>query len=257
MKKIYAILTAILISGAIFGQTNKELLRMGDAAMINGQYTNAVHYYSFILFKIQEGEEAIYYPYEISTTYKEPEKDSTGTVSPPSNPNAKEIRIIHKLADAYRLADDYKNAEKWYVAALENPNEEFPYAKYFYGVSLMYNEKFAEAQAQFEAFQSENNDPDNKYYKLAGDKIASCQFALNPSNTKETISITNLDSLLNAGSTSFGLQFASEGYMLFSSARVETKIDSSKLDEERNPLELYLLDIYTVKVNEDGSLGEP
>lgn len=257
MKKIYAILTAILVSGAIFGQTNKELLRMGDAAMINGQYTNAVHYYSYMLFKIQEGDEALYYPYEISTTYKEPEKDSTGTIAPPSNPNAKEIRIIHKLADAYRLADDYKNAEIWYVAALENPNEEFPYAKYFYGVSLMYNEKFAEAQEQFEAFQNENNDPDNKYYKLASDKIASCQFALNPVNTKESIAIQNLDSLLNAGSTSFGLQFVSDDYMLFSSARVETKIDSTKLDEEKNPLELYLLDIYTVKINEDGTLGEP
>lgn len=257
MRKIYAIITAILISGTVFGQTNKELLRMGDAAMINGQYTNAVHYYSFILFKIKEGEEALYYPYEISTTFKEPEKDSTGTVAPPSNPSAKEIRIIHKLADAYRLADDYKNAEKWYVSALENPNEEFPYATYFYGVSLMYNEKFAEAQAQFEAFQAENNDPDNMYYKLAGDKIASCQFALNPRNTKEKITINNLDSLLNAGSTSFGLQFVSNDYMLFSSARIDNKIDSSKLDEEKNPLELYLLDIYTVKVNKDGSLGEP
>ena len=258
MKKLTTLLLfAVLSAGSLFGQTNKELLKMGDAAMINGQYSNAVHYYSLILFKIQAGEEALYYPYEISTAYKEPEKDENGTIAPPSNPNAKEIKVINKLADAYRLADDYKNAEKWYVSALENRDEEFPYAQYFYGVSLMYNEKFEEAKSQFEAFQNENNDPDNKYYKLAADKIASCQFALNPINTKEQIEINNLDSLLNAGSTSFGMQFVSDKYMIFSSARVDTKIDSTKLDEDKNPLELYLLDIYMVKLNEDGSLGEP
>ncbi|MEO9531176.1 MAG: OmpA family protein [Crocinitomicaceae bacterium] len=258
MKKLTTLLLfAVLSAGSLFGQTNKELLKMGDAAMINGQYSNAVHYYSLILFKIQAGEEALYYPYEISTAYKEPEKDENGTIAPPSNPNAKEIKVINKLADAYRLADDYKNAEKWYVSALENRDEEFPYAQYFYGVSLMYNEKFEDAKSQFEAFQNENNDPDNKYYKLAADKIASCQFALNPINTKEQIEINNLDSLLNAGSTSFGMQFVSDKYMIFSSARVDTKIDSTKLDEDKNPLELYLLDIYMVKLNEDGSLGEP
>ena len=258
MKKLSTLLIlAALTAGSLFGQTNKELIKMGDAAMINGRYSNAVHYYSFVLFKIQEGEEALYYPYEISTAYREPEKDENGTVAPPKNPTPKEIRVIHKLADAYRLADDYKNAEIWYVAALENPNEEFPYAQYFYGVSLMYNEKFEEAQNQFEEYQTKNNDPDNKYYKLSTDKIASCQFALNPANKKEAISINNLDSLMNAGSTSFGLQFVSEEYMIFSSARLDTKIDSIKLDEDKNPLELYLLDIYMVKYNDDGSLGEP
>ncbi|OIQ37417.1 MAG: hypothetical protein BM555_00895 [Crocinitomix sp. MedPE-SWsnd] len=258
MKKISTLLIlAVLTAGSLFGQTNKELMKMGDAAMINGRYSNAVHYYSFILFKIQEGEEALYYPYEISTAYREPEKEENGTIAPPSSPNAKEVKVIHKLADAYRLADDYKNAEKWYVSALANPNEEFPYAQYFYGVSLMYNEKFEEAQQQFEEYQTNNNDPDNKYYKLASDKIASCQFALNPGNTKETVEVNNLDSIMNAGSTSFGMQFASEEYMLFSSARIETEIDSTKLDEEKNPLELYLLDIYMVKINEDGSLGKP
>ena len=63
MKKLTTLLLfAVLSAGSLFGQTNKELLKMGDAAMINGQYSNAVHYYSLILFKIQAGEEALYYP---------------------------------------------------------------------------------------------------------------------------------------------------------------------------------------------------
>lgn len=256
MKQIFVLIIAVL-SLPVFGQTNNELMRMGDAAMINGQYTNAVHYYSFILYRIQEGEEALYYPYEITTGYTKPQKNEDGTVQPPANPSDKEIIVIHKLADAYRGADDYKHAEIWYKAALEHPKEEFPYARYFYGVSLMYNGKFEEAQAQFEQFQSEIGDTENKFYKMSDSKIASCQFAMNPNNVKDKVQVVEMDSLINLGSTSFGMQFVSDEYMIFSSARVETKIDSTKLDEERNPLELYMLDIYLVPINEDGTLGEP
>jgi tetratricopeptide (TPR) repeat protein len=181
---IFILALGIFSTTKVSGQTDNDLMKMGDAAMANGQYSNAVHFYSFILFKIQQGEEAIYYPYEITTAYKEPEKNEDGTVSPPENPTPKQIVLIHKLSDAYRLADDYKNAEIWYSAALKNPKEEFPYAQYFYAVSLMYNSKFEEAMAQFEQFQQSNNNPDNQYYQLATSKIASCQFAMNPLNTK-------------------------------------------------------------------------
>ncbi|MEX1002795.1 MAG: OmpA family protein [Crocinitomicaceae bacterium] len=257
MKKLLILsLFSLFVFGSVYGQTNRELLKLGDAAMVTGQYTNAVHYYSLILFKIQSGDDALYYPFEVSNTYKAPEKDETGAVQPPSNPDDKETVIIHKLADAYRLADDYKNAEKWYIAALEHPHEEFPYAQYFYGVSLMYNQKFDEAKKEFETFQESNNNPDNKYYKLAGDKIASCQFALNPTNTKEQVEITLLDSSINRGSTSFGIQFMSDNYMLFSSARKDNKPDSMRT-EESHPLAYYLLDIYMVKKNEDGSFEKP
>jgi OOP family OmpA-OmpF porin len=251
---IFILALGIFSTTKVSGQTDNDLMKMGDAAMANGQYSNAVHFYSFILFKIQQGEEAIYYPYEITTAYKEPEKNEDGTVSPPENPTAKQIELIHKLSDAYRLADDYKNAEIWYSAALKNPKEEFPYAQYFYAVSLMYNSKFEEAMAQFELFQQSNNNPDNQYYQLATAKIASCQFAMNPLNTKEGVVISDPGDVLNSGSTSFGLQFASDDYMLFSSARVQ-EIPDSMVTEERNPLELYMLDIYILNLNEDGTFG--
>lgn len=258
MKKFsVVILSYLCVLSSVNAQTNNELVKMGDMAMANGQYSNAVYFYSFILYKIQQGEEAIYYPYEITTAYKEPEKNEDGTVSPPENPDSKQIVLIHKLSDAYRLADDYKNAEIWYEAAMKYPQEEFPYAQYFYAVSLMYNGKFEEAAKQFEQFQETNGNPDNQYYQLATSKIASCNFAMNPENTKEGISITDLGNIINGGSTSFGLQFVNEEFMLFSSARVDEKSDTiEKPDQLNNPLELYLLDIYIVHLNEDGSFGE-
>ncbi|MCH2235347.1 MAG: OmpA family protein [Crocinitomicaceae bacterium] len=254
IRKTLLILALVCFSGA-WGQTNKELMKMGDAAMSNGQYTNAVHYYSYILYRIKEGADGLYYPYEITTNYEEPEKDESGALVPPKNPNNDEVVLIHKLADAYRLADDYKNAEKWYAKALDYPKEEYPYARYFYGTALMFNEKFEEAQVQFEQFQNELGDNENKFHKMATSKIASCQFAMNPNNTKNNITYELMDSSFNIGSSSFGVQFMSDDYLLFSSAR-GSEIDSTNTEEPK-PMDYYMLDIYMVKVNEDGSYQKP
>lgn len=54
MKKIFYSILTLLLCFSSFGQTNTELQKMGDAAMINGQYTNAVYYYAFILYKLNK-----------------------------------------------------------------------------------------------------------------------------------------------------------------------------------------------------------
>ncbi|MFT5819506.1 MAG: OOP family OmpA-OmpF porin [Crocinitomix sp.] len=253
MRKIFYSIILTVVSICSFGQTNSELIKLGDAAMINGQYTNAVYYYAFILYKVKQGEEAAYYPYEITTTYKEPKKDENGTIVPPTNPSKKEIVLIHKLAEAYLSADDYQNAKIWHEAAVKYPNPEHPNARYHYGVSLMYNELFEEAMVQFEQFQTEIGDPENKFYKKAASNIASCQFALNPENTDEDIMFTPLDGAMNVGTTNFGIQFTADDHIIFSSARSSTK----ESDTAYNPMDKYLLDIYIAPVNADGSIGEP
>ena len=220
--------------------------------MVNGQYTNAVYYYAFILFKVKQGEEAGYYPYEISTTYKEPKKDNQGVILPPKTPSKKEVVLIHKLSSAYLLADDYQNAETWYASAVENPHPEYPNAKYHYGVSLMYNEKFEQAKAQFEQFQEEIGDPESKYYKKAASNIASCQFALNPENTDGEVEFSDLPDYMNAGTANFGVQYVGENQVVFSSARISDGSDSLV-----DPMENYLLDIYIAPLEADGSIGSP
>jgi len=252
MRKTLFTILAASFSVLSFGQTNNELMKLGDAAMINGQYTNAVYYYAFILYKVKQGEEANYYPYEITTTYKKPEKDNTGAILPPANPSRKEVILIHKLADAYLQADDYENGEIWFAAAVENPKEEFPYSRYYYGVALMFNEKFEEAQQNFEKFQSENGNPENKFYKLAASNIASCQFALNPENTDNLIQVSGLESTISEGTTNFAIQFTSDNNVLFSSARSNEATDSTA-----SPDDEYLLDIYIASLDENMEIGKP
>ena len=247
MKKLF-ILSILFAFGTAFGQSNKKLEEQGDEAMQNGLYSYAVHYYSFVLFKIKEDQEAIYYPYDITADFKKPEPTETGAIKPPTNPTIKEIRIIHKLSEAYLKTNDYTNAEVWFESAIRNPKEEFPYSRYFFGLTLMKNYKYDEAISQFEEFKKENGNPDNKFYKLADSKIVNCEFAKNPENGTKKLYITNLDSVVNFGSTSFGMQFYSDEYMIFSSAHP----DSGKI-YKHDALKNYLLDIYLVKIDEEGN----
>ena len=252
MKKLVYSLFLLFVGLTGFGQTNAELLKMGDAAMINGQYTNAVYYYAFILYKEKQGEDAHYYPYEITTTYKKPERDEKGSIVPPSNPSRKDIIIIHKLAQAYLLADDYKNAEVWYQSAVQHPHPDFPNAEFHYGEALMYNEHFNDAIVAFENYQSENGDSESKYYKMAASRIASCQFALNPINRDMETILTEAAESLNGGSANFGIHYTNDNQVLFSSAR-----PNNMISDTTNANNGYLLDLYIATVNEDGSIGTP
>lgn len=252
MIRILSLLIFTLVSFGSFSQTNAELLKMGDAAMVNGQYTNAVYYYAFILYKVKQGEEAAYYPYEITTTYKEPKKNEQGNIVPPANPTKKEISLINKLASAYLNADDYENAELWYQAAINYTDPEFKHPRYYYGLSLMYNEKFEEAKVQFEQYQTENGDPEDKFYQESASKIVSCQFALNPANSESKIELIEVSSDVNKGTANYGTSYVADNYILYSSARTLENVN----DSLTNPLEKFLLDLYLAPINADGSIGQ-
>jgi hypothetical protein len=252
MRKIITLFIVLLSFSQAFAQSNHKLEQQGDEAMQNGLYSYAVHYYTFILFKIQDEEKAMYYAYDVTTNYKKPEKvNDEGAIKPPENPTDKEIRIIHKLAEAYLKADDYANAEIWFEAANNNPKDEFPYARYFYGVTLMKNYKYDDAIKQFEQFKKDNGNADNKFYKLADAKIINFEFAKNKENEENDLFITNLDSVVNVGSTSFGLEFFSDEYMIFSAAKPD-----SGLLYKHDELKEYLLDLYLVKLDSSGAFIE-
>jgi tetratricopeptide (TPR) repeat protein len=135
-----------------YSQTNKSLIRSGDNEMEMENYSSAVYFYSQVINRLAGGnEDLMYHPYSVSAFYKANPKGGPKTFEPPVNPKTDdELEVLHKLADAYRLAKDYDNAEKWYAIAVENPKEEHPYAEYFYGYSLMKNGKYEEAKPHFE-----------------------------------------------------------------------------------------------------------
>lgn len=250
--RVSVLVIAILTSSLVFAQSKKELIDMGDGAMMTGNYTSAAHYYSLVINPYSGSADGKKYPYSVGAYQKPAKKDDSGNVLPPESPNKREKLVIHKVSDAYRMARDYEKAELWYATAVENPHEEFPNARYFYGISLMKNEKFELAQQQFEKAIEEygDNEEQASYKSKAEDKLIYCQFAMNPDNKSNEIKIDLMDTLINQGSASYGMQFTHDGKLMFASARKDSATEDIAASNN-----YYELDLYQITKEQDGSFS--
>lgn len=251
MRKSILLIAVILIGLASFGQTNKSLIQDGDKEMEMENYASAVYFYSQVINRLASGsDDHLYHPYGVSAFYKADKKGGPNEFEPPVNPKSEELIVLHKISDAYRLAKDYANAEKWYAAAVEYPSDQFPYVDYFYGYSLMKNGKYEEAKLYFDKIM-EVFPEENVYHQLARDKEGDCDFAMRDEGTYSNAKVILLDSLVNNGSTSFGMMYH-QNRLLFSSARRDTS-----LLEVTKSAPLFESDIYFTKYNKDGAYETP
>jgi OmpA-OmpF porin, OOP family len=251
MRKLFILSTIVLISCASFGQTNKSLIRSGDAEMALENYASAVYFYSQVINRLAGGnEDMIYHPYGVSAFYKADSKGGPKSFEPPVSPKNDELIVLHKISDAYRLAKDYQNAEKWYAVAVRYPLEEFPYASYFYGYSLMKNGKYEEAKVYFEKSQNELEEI-NFYHQLAIEKTGNCDFAIRDEGTYTNAQVFLLDSVINSGTTSFGMMYH-QNKLIFASARLDTTMANDY--EARS---LYNSDLFFTRYKSDGSFEAP
>ena len=251
MRKFLLIIAVGCFAQLGLSQTNKSLIKSGDAEMEMENYASAVYFYSQVINKLAGGgEDQMYHPYGVSAFYKANEKGGPKSFEPPKNPTNDELVVIHKIADAYRLAKDYDNAEKWYSIAVESPVEEHPYVEYFYGYSLMKNGKYEEAKAYFEKM-AEKLPESNLYHELSYEKIGNCDFAILDDGAYSNATIEILDSTINDGSTSFGMMYH-QNKLLFASARLDTTIA-----EDYKHKSVYNSDIYFTRYKEDGTYEAP
>lgn len=61
--------------------------------------------------------------------------------------------VVYRLADSYRLINNYTVAEKWYREAMSFSKSAYPACPYWYGVSLRANQKYEEAFNTITAFR--------------------------------------------------------------------------------------------------------
>jgi len=255
MRKLYITTLAVIVSiGFGYSQTNKSLIRSGDNEMEMENYASAVYFYSQVINRLAGGnEDLLYHPYSVNAFYKSNPKGGPKEFEPPVKPkNQDELIVLHKLSDAYRLAKDYANSEKWYAVAMDNPKEEFPYVEYFYGYSLMKNGKYKEAKVAFEKMITKLNDEENLYHKLSIEKIGNCDFAILDEGTHSTATIRMLDTTINNGTTSFGMMYHRDG-LLFSSARMDTTAPK----DYKAALDVYNSDVYLTKKDKKGNFSTP
>ncbi|HCA83731.1 MAG TPA: hypothetical protein DEP18_08080 [Flavobacteriales bacterium] len=248
MKRYLPFLLILFFAAPVFGQSKKELIQLGDAAFMNGNYGSAVYFYRKVVEHIP-GKNDVTQPYEIQNNggRNKKNKSSDSTAGPSNDP--KEIYVTHRLAESYRRLRDYNNAEYWYSKAVTMPTQQFPDARYYYAQTLMNNGKYQEAEDQFELHVNEASNESMK--KLSENKIVSTAFARNPENTKADTRTYWLDTSFNKGESSFGINFFTDESVIFAAARTGNTTADPKEDGR------YTTDLYIAAELDSGKFGVP
>lgn len=129
---------------------------------------------------------------------------------------AKRAEIIYKVAESYRLTNDYKNQEVWYAKAIK-ANFKDPEAILNYANALKMNSKYDEAIVQYTNYKkAESTDP-------RGDLgIESCQQAQKWKDKQTRYHLNNV-SAINTKYSDFAVTYSNKDHrhIIFSSARQE------------------------------------
>ncbi len=129
----------------------------------------------------------------------------------------KRAEIIYKVAESYRITNDYKNQEVWYAKAIK-ANYKEPAAILHYADALKKNGKYDEAIVQYTNYKKANpSDP-------AGDLgIESSQQAQKWKDKPTRYRLENV-SAINTKYSDFGVTYTAKDHrhILFSSARQES-----------------------------------
>lgn len=129
----------------------------------------------------------------------------------------KRAETIYKVAEAYRLTNDYKNQEVWYAKAIK-ANYKSPQAILHYADALKMNGKYDEAIVQYTAFQKDAaNDPRGEL------GIQSCQQAQKWKDKPTRYRVLNV-SPINTKYSDFGAAYSNKDHrhLIFTSARQES-----------------------------------
>lgn len=245
MRKIFHTLFLSLLAKAIFSQTSAELLRLGDMAFENGNYSSAAYFYEKILAGNSSNFKEIVYPYEIKNysrsvieETKPGEKNDSLANSPDSIIKSTEVKtdsartrisisetrteilyVINRLAESYRLSYNYEKAEIWYAKLYGILSRDYPLTGYWYGDALLKNSKYDEAMDIFTEFALDAEDnPD--YLKKAEQGVKNSAFAVKAvSKFNKKISVEKADSTVNSTGSNFAAAYGDESAVFFTSSR--------------------------------------
>ncbi len=246
MRKLLLV-TVLLATINVFGQSKKVWLKYADAAFAKKDYPTAIAYYTKVLDDTTVLNELIL-PYEVQLVNlktKDFKQDSTKKKADAPKEISKSDYVNHQLAASYRLNFDYINASIYYKKVVNNGS--YPNDAYYYAISLMNLKDYKGAMANLEELL---NSTTNDSIKTAiQKKISSCYFALDTNSFKQQIVVKKMDTVVfNAGTASFAAMYwGSATKLLFTSARKGgVLLDPEKQDSR------YLCDLYYTELKDSG-----
>lgn len=128
--------------------------------------------------------------------------------------------IMYRLAESYRLYQDYTKAAIWYLKVI-NDNQ-YPLARLWYATCLRANNNFDETLKQSQLFMISYK-ADAKYMTMVQREIDGCNFAMQQLKNPEDVIISPITTL-NGSEGDYSLTINGDAYWFTSSRFTENKI---------------------------------
>jgi OmpA-OmpF porin, OOP family len=209
-------IAAVICTLVSAAQQVYDYKRSADRFYVDGDYFSAAEYYEKALD--QKSNSVTTEPYTVQ---------KKGAKSRASNSRQE---IVFRIAESYRLINNYTKAEKWYAEAATFNKAEYPLTQYWYGVSLRANGKFNEAEKNLQEFINTHKTND-EHKKQAQLELADVKFIQQQLSAKEA----GLYEVKGVNVNSIGADYAASwnnGGLIFTSTRADSSIVKNK---KKNP----------------------
>lgn len=221
-KSILIIVFYMLLLANSYAQYVQDYKKSADLYYTKADYYSAAVYYEKYLETKSGGAKTLSNkPYSISDKSSNKQKSEL-------NFKADDAIIMAKLAESYRLINDFGNAEKWYANALKSKSYNVSDTQYWYAVTLRANAKYSEAKQAFEQYLTLKTE--NKLFvEQAKLDLKNTQFALDQTNKKDLdlYQIVKLEDL-NTEGANYAASVSSD-VLIFTSTRANSELlDKSK-----------------------------
>ena len=205
MKRYILICLCLLTGNGLQAQFVAKSKRAADVYFQHKDYYAAAEYYKKSL-QLSSDSGGFVAPYGFDKKIKEE-----------SPKRADYEYAVYQLAHSLRLYKNFKDAEGWYAIAQEFAEPQYAQAGYWYGETLMTNQRFAEAIIAFRNFLAKDKTND-EYAAKSRMNIASCNFALYEMSYPRLYQLTRLTNAVNGKGSNY-TPYLIGGKFYFTSSR--------------------------------------
>ncbi|SIT33446.1 Outer membrane protein OmpA [Filimonas lacunae] len=198
------------------GQYKEDYARTAALFYAGHDYYSSAKYYELFLDSSGKTKSARQNPYVIQKQGDKSNEEETYSKN--------KLQAVYQLAESYRQLNDYEHAEKWYAkTAVNNSNNNYPLALYWYGIILRANGKYTEAEKALTQFSKTYGQTD-AYSQSARKELANLSFIKAQLAKKDSITyaIQKLNSTVNPKGFANYAPAVSGNTVYFTSTRRDT-----------------------------------
>ncbi len=219
-KKIFFLFSITLIIGSnSIGQ--KKILTAAEKSFAKGEYYTAAKYYEKYLDELEISLQNANAPYSVNRL-----KGEKGFVN-----FKKRNSILYKIADCYRLHNNYASAKTYYEELVElGDDTTLPLTRYYYAVCLTALDQPAQAEKQLKQFLKFNGE-DDAYGEKAKEQLKLVQsYILQKKNGSPKYKVTKLTTIATTKGSTYAPAIYKNGF-----AFTGTVFDSVAFKAQKNP----------------------